>query len=96
MQEISVPELVKINNPLIIDIRNKTDFSETHIPNSINIPYLELITSYDKRLNKFDNYYLCCDIGQKGREVAYYLYLKGYNTINIIGGLEAYKNYKNL
>lgn len=94
IREIGIKELLKLNNPLIIDIRSHNSFLEEHIPNSVNIPYFELIIEYPKKLRKDIVYYICCEEGQKAREVVNYLYLKGYKAVNIIGGYEAYKNYR--
>ena len=96
MREIGIKEFLKLNNPLVIDIRSHNSYIEEHVPNSINIPYLELIIEYPKKINKNFTYYIICEEGQRGREVSNYLYQKGYNLINIIGGFEAYKNYKYL
>lgn len=96
MKEISIENLFKLNNPIIIDIRKKNNYIEDHIPSAINIPYMELITEYPILMSKSELYFICCDQGITGKEVCTYLSKLGYNTINIIGGYEAYKNYKNL
>ena len=57
---------------------------------------MELITEYPILMSKSELYFICCDQGITGKEVCTYLSKLGYNTINIIGGYEAYKNYKNL
>lgn len=94
LKEISIVNLLKLNNPIIIDIRKSYDFSISHIPNSINIPYLDFIIEFPNYLDKNRIYYICCDEGEKGRELANYLNHKGYNSVNIIGGFKEYKNYK--
>ena len=96
MKEISIENLFKLHNPIIIDIRGKTNYAVDHIPSAINIPYSELITEYPILMSKSEIYYICCEQGITGKEVCSYLSKLGYNTINIIGGYEAYKNYKSL
>ena len=83
-------------NPVIIDIRKKNSYALDHIPSAINIPYTELITEYPIIMSKSELYFICCDQGIRGKELCSYLSRLGYNTINITGGYEAYKNYKNL
>ena len=46
LKEISIVNLLKLNNPIIIDIRKSYDFNISHIPNSINIPYLDFIIEF--------------------------------------------------
>ncbi|MBQ4633801.1 MAG: rhodanese-like domain-containing protein [Bacilli bacterium] len=96
MREICIKELMKLNNPLIIDIRSHNSYLEEHIPSAINIPYLELIIEYPRKFDRNSTYYIYCDEGHKGRELANYLSQKGYNIVNVIGGFESYKNYKYL
>ncbi len=93
-REITIGEFRKLNNLNVIDIRDQKSFLEEHIPNSTNIPYLELIVNYRKFLSKDKIYYLCCEQGLRGRDVTAYLGTKGYKVINLIGGFEEYKNYK--
>ena len=42
----------------IIDVSDKYTYSTSHLPNSINIPYDELLNNYRVYLNKRDRYYL--------------------------------------
>lgn len=96
MKEISIDNLFKLSNPIIIDIRKHNSYLTDHIPSAINIPYSELITEYPILMSKSETYYVCCDHGIMGKEVCNYLSKLGYNIINISGGYDAYKNYKNL
>ena len=47
-------------------------------------------------MSKQELYFICCDQGIRGKEVCSYLSKLGYNVVNVIGGYEAYKNYKNI
>ena len=40
MNEISIYDLLKMNNPNIIDVRDKYSYNEGHIRNAKNIPYI--------------------------------------------------------
>ena len=46
MNTISLSELKKISNPIIIDIRDNYSYNISHIKNSINIPYYNLLNNY--------------------------------------------------
>ena len=70
----------------IIDIRDSKSYLLGHIPNSINIYYLDLIGNPSKYLNKNDTYYLYCKSGITSKKVVNNLNKLGYHTVNIDGG----------
>lgn len=90
MHNISINELLKMNNANIIDIRNGHIYSIGHIPNSINIPERELINNSDKYLNYDNKYYIYCQSGVRSSYVVKLLSSMGFNCVNINGG---YNNY---
>ncbi len=87
---ISIIELLKLNNPIIIDIRNNYYYNIGHIKDAISIPYYNLLNNFSHYLNKNSTYYLYCDIGDQSYEIAERLQKFGYNTISIEGGYLAY------
>ena len=88
--EITIDELLKINNPNIIDIRSYEKYNDRHIPGAVNINYIELVNNTSKYLNKINKYFIYCQRGITSRKVVSILRNYGYNVINIIGGYEAY------
>ena len=94
MNTIDIYKLLKLNNPIIIDIRYKYDYIKGNIPNSINIPYYHLERNYSHFLNNIDTYYLYCYYGDRGKELCQKLSLKNYNVVNIEGGYNSYLNNK--
>ena len=58
MNNISVNELKSMTNINIIDIRSREKYNDNHIPNSINIPFNEIILNLDKYFNKNELYYI--------------------------------------
>ena len=86
MSNISINDLFKIDKPIIIDIRNKISYNNGHIDNAINIPYEELLVNYNKYLEKNKTYYIYCSRGIKSVKLCQIMRLKGYNTVNILGG----------
>lgn len=77
-------------NGIIIDVRTQREFLEGHIPMAINVP-LEEIQSDRFNLPKQRLLVLYCDNGLHSLMAARYLDRKGYQVLNTVGGLSAYK-----
>lgn len=92
MNEISIYELLKLNNPTIIDIRDNYSYNEGHIKNALNIPYYSLLSNYSLYLNKHDKYYLYCNYGKQSMEISNRLNSFGYNTYYVKEGYLYFKN----
>lgn len=90
MNGITFDNLFKLDNPLIIDIRDNYSYCLGHVKNAINIPYYNLLSNYSHYLNKDSTYYLYCDYGKQSKEISERLNLFGYHTLNIIGGYSEY------
>lgn len=90
MNNISIDNLLKLDKPIIIDIRNKISYNNGHINNAINISYEDLLVNYDKYLSKDKTYFIYCSKGTKSVKLCQLLQLKGYKTINILGGYQAW------
>ena len=91
MNTISVYELKKITNPIIIDIRDNYSYNISHIKSAINISYYNLLNNYSHYLNKNDTYYLYCEEGRQSFEISKRLNYFGYNTKSIEGGFISFK-----
>lgn len=92
MNEISIKQLMNLQNPKIIDIRDNYSYSQGHINNAVNIPYYSLLSNYSIYLNKTDTYYLYCDYGKQSMEISNRLNLFGYHTFYIKEGYLDFKN----
>jgi len=57
VNSISIDELLRMKNPIIVDIRDNYTYNQGHIKNAINIPYYNLLNNYSHYLNKIDRYY---------------------------------------
>ncbi len=90
MEGITFCEVLKLNNPIIVDIRDNYSYCLGHINGAINIPYYNLLSNYSRYLDKNKIYYLYCDYGKQSAEISKRLNSFGYNTKNIIGGYEGY------
>jgi rhodanese-related sulfurtransferase len=83
--DISVEQIVDIREPFEITICN--------IPGTLHIPMYTLISNYERLLDKNKPYYILCHTGQRSYSVTDYLSQKGYNIINIIGGIASIDEY---
>ena len=92
MNEISIYDLLKMNNPNIIDVRDKYSYNEGHIRNAKNIPYYSLLRNYSIYLNKHDTYFLYCDYGKQSMEISNRLNSFGYSTYYVKEGYLYFKN----
>lgn len=91
IKTINMLDFLKIKEDInVIDIRNKEKYNDNHIPNSINIPYEELLLQPSKYLKKEETYYIYCMQGKTSFSVCNILNKVGYNLININGGYESY------
>ena len=93
MNEISIYDLMKINNPIIIDVRDNFSYNEGHIKNALNIPYYSLLSNYSMYLKKNESYYLYCNYGKQSMEISNRLNMFGYNTYYVKEGYLYFKNH---
>ncbi len=91
MDTISIYDLKKISNPIIIDIRDNYSYSISHVKGAINIPYYNLLNNYSHYLNKNNRYYLYCEEGRQSLEISRRLNAFGYNTMSISGGFISFR-----
>lgn len=90
MFQISVIDLLRLNNPIVIDIRSNYSYNLGHIIGAISVPYYNLLNNYSHYLSKYNKYYLYCDTGEQSLEIVLRLNKFGYDTISIIGGYQEY------
>ena len=86
MNEISIYKLLTLDNPKIIDIRDKYSYTMNSLDGAINIPYYSLLSNYSLYLNKEETYYLYCDYGKQSKEISNRLNLFGYKTFYVKEG----------
>ena len=90
MNSISVEDLLKKDNAIIIDIRGNSSYIKSHIPGAISIGEKELYFHPEKYLEVMKTYYIYCFSGHKSRFLAHYLNRLGYHTISVAGGFQHY------
>ena len=89
-ESVSISDLKRNKYNNLIDIRNSEKFNAGHIYNAINIPFLNLLSKYDKYLKKEEKYYIYCQRGIQSKKASAILNAQGYNVVNVNGGYEAW------
>lgn len=84
--------LINHQNAVIIDLRNESAFLEGHIVGALNIPSQTL----DKKIGTLQKYketpiLLVCARGMTGKTSADLLKQKGFQALNLEGGIEAWR-----
>lgn len=79
---IHVTELAELEEPIIVDVRENHEFQAGHIPRAKNIPLVK-IASYEPQ----GKIYLICATGMRSKRAAKILLKKGYEVINVRGGM---------
>lgn len=90
MLSISIDDLLKLDNPNIIDIRSEQNFNNNHISGAKNIPYERLVMNPNLYINKNEKYYIYCQKGITSARICGRLASMGYKVASIIGGYEAW------
>ena len=83
-------ENINLNEYIILDVRSRREFKETHLNGAINIPLSELKKNANKYLqDKNRKILVCCEYGVRSKQAAEILENLGYTQVyNLKGGLE--------
>lgn len=90
---IKIADLLKLDNPYIIDVREPCEYELGKIPRSINIPAGELLDNYERYLDINKKYYIYCKTSLRSIRVCEYLSDVGYDVYLIEGGYEEWLSY---
>ena len=77
------------NNAIIVDVRNREEFGNGHIPMAINVPF-SAIEDKSVRLPKGNMLIVYCENGVTSIRAARILEEMGYEVVNCVGGLKNY------
>ena len=75
---------------VLVDVRTPQEYSEGHIPESINVPLQQLDKIHSVAQNKSIPLFVYCYSGGRSRQAASMLRHMGYNNVQNIGGIAAY------
>lgn len=76
---------------VLIDVRTREEYSDGHIPGSINIPLNEIDTIIKKIPKKDTQLFVHCLSGARSSQATAHLGQLGYTTVKNIGGINRYK-----
>lgn len=74
----------------LIDIREKYEYAGGSIKSAKNIPMGELLNDPEKYLNKSKEYYIMCQSGGRSARACDALKSKGFEVVNVAGGMGSY------
>ncbi|MCC5893921.1 MAG: rhodanese-like domain-containing protein [Alkalibacterium sp.] len=77
-------ETEMVNKPTIVDVRTSGEYRGGHIPGAKNVP-LNTIEQY--KGSKDHKVYVICQSGMRSKRAASSLKKKGYDVINVRGGM---------
>ena len=80
--------VMKEKDIVIIDIREPYELEYLPFDGPKNIPLNTLLNNYSDILKKDQEYYILCHHGQRSYFVTEVLHNKGYNVINVLGGID--------
>ncbi|MBM4173753.1 MAG: rhodanese-like domain-containing protein [Ignavibacteria bacterium] len=74
--------------PVLIDVRQPEEHEQSNIPHSILIP-LDALPSRIQELEHFKEHELIlyCRSGGRSARACEYLYARGFNVLNLVGGM---------
>lgn len=74
----------------LIDIREPYEFKGGSLKSARNIPMGNLLSEPDKFMKKEKTYYIMCQSGGRSGRTCRALLKKGFNVINVSGGMGSY------
>lgn len=75
--------------PFLLDVREPWEHELVHIPGDIHIPMGQIPQRIDE-LPKDREIVIYCHHGVRSMQMAYYLYVQGFNVVNLLGGIDAW------
>ncbi len=92
MKEISAQDFVKLDKTkiTIVDMREETEYSDSHFEGSINIPVSKFWAGIDN-IPKGKAVYVFCNSGYFSEEMVILLEEREYDATNVLGGWQKIK-----
>lgn len=72
----------------VLDVREVEEFEALHLEGARNLPLSQLADTYDQ-LDKSQSYYVICKSGKRSARACQFLAERGYDVINVQGGMDA-------
>lgn len=79
-------------NPVnLIDVREKDEYANGHVPGAVNMPLSELAGTFDQ-LDKDTEYHIICHSGARSAKASQFLDQQGLDVVNVEGGTMSWPN----
>ncbi len=75
---------------ILLDVRTPEEFSQGHLPHSVNLPLQKLSAISSVTENRQTPLFVYCQSGARSRQAVAMLRQMGYTEINNIGGISGY------
>ena len=76
---------------ILIDLRDKEDYEQDHIPGAKNIPYQRWQVEKETWTHRYDTVIFYCERGNQSMYAAKEMNKRGYYAISIAGGYQGYR-----
>lgn len=87
-------EIKQVNGQLI-DVREPSEYLESHADEAVNIPLGDILKSDFAKIDKTKPIYLICRSGRRAEEAKVFLEKSGFANIKNLGGLVDWSNQGN-
>lgn len=80
------------NEPIVLlDVREKAEYANQHIPNSINLPLSNILAVGEILPDKYATIFVYCLSGGRSQSAASQMVKMGYQNIYNLGGISGWK-----
>ena len=93
MERIKPAEFQVLNQKediTILDVREVDEFQAGHIDGALNAPLSKLENGYEQ-LDSSKRYYVICQGGMRSERACQFLETKGFDVINVEGGMNQWQ-----
>jgi rhodanese-related sulfurtransferase len=91
--EISVTDLVSVDSPYVVDVREVNEYTDGHLPAAINVPLSVLADNYSS-ISAEHTVYVVCQLGGRSARACEFLSnlseFDGVKFVNVAGGTAAW------
>ena len=86
-----VEKFKNTKDAILLDVRTPEEYSDGHIPNSVNIPLQSIYKAEEEIEDKNKELFVYCHSGARSTQATNILKQMGYTNVNNIGGISGYK-----